>query len=45
MLTGLKRGLNSLFDLARRALPGAQPNDGHVCTRVEPDGLRSGHSN
>lgn len=43
MLTDPKRGLNSLFDLPGGALPGAQADNGHVCTCVEPYGLCSGH--
>ena len=43
MLTDPKRGLNSLFDLPGGALPGAQADNGDVCTCVKPYGLCSGH--
>jgi hypothetical protein len=45
MLTDPKRGLNSLFDLPRGALPGAQADNGNVCTCVESNGLCSRHWN
>lgn len=45
MLTDLKRGLNSLFDMPGGALPGAQADNGHICTCIEPYGLCNGHWN
>ena len=45
MLTDLKRGLNSLFDMPGEALPGAQADNGHICTCIEPYGLCNGHWN
>ena len=44
-LTDPKRGLNSLFDMPGGALPGAQADNGHIRTCIEPYGLCNGHWN